>query len=464
MKRLIAGVCLLSFAISPLAAVDTSVGRPPTASGGYVVRSEPGKVYIDFGRSSGIQPGQAFVVFKEGEELKHPITGKSLGAVEETLAEGFVEDVLEKYSTGKLSSVSGEIAPGHRVRLLETPAPTASAAPAQSNTGDAAKTRKPFYRSPILDLLAVDVAIGDVDGNGSDDIVVASKNEIRAYPNIQGKKRWQPICSLKIKTTGSKILSLEVSDLNKDGKAEIFATIYSSFYKRVETQILDCSDGTLKNISTIPSMVRSFQRPDGTWILGAQQLLADKTFPLSAIYELAFSDGKYVNSKKRVKHKRLEWLYGFNFASRENPAGEDAAPSPFLLFYARGEKIRAQYAKGAWTSNKSYGQTSERVTWHDNKLKFYPRFIVEQGPSGLSGVHTVKNIAGMFNLASAFGIYKSSELHFLRWNGMSLEPAWKTEMTGYAAGLAELGKGASASLVIPVSGVEDNTSIWFYRK
>lgn len=45
---------------------------------GYIVKKRDASVLIDLGASAGLQPGMEFIVFKEGEAIKHPKTGEVL--------------------------------------------------------------------------------------------------------------------------------------------------------------------------------------------------------------------------------------------------------------------------------------------------------------------------------------------------------------------------------------------------
>ena len=456
-------VRLLSVILCSALACGPAIATVPS---GYVVKVDGKRVYLDYGADSGIQAGQEFSVFFEGEELKHPVTGESLGMMEKNVGKGVVESVLEKYSIGLLGSIEGSVAAGAKFRLGPPPPPPslASPAPPAEDLSSPAALRRPYYRSPLIDMDAVDIALGDVDGNGTLEILLADPNQVRIYPDVRTGKRWTPTCTFKDESTGLRFLSIEAFDVDKDGKAEIFATYFSAFFKRVETYVLKCDGDKLKVQQTLPWMVRSFQRPDGTWALGMQQLQADKSFPLSGIFEVASRDGKIEPSETRVKHKRLEFIYGFNFAQRENPAGDEQEPDPFLIFYNDVGRLRTQFKRGSWSSREKYGQTAERVKWYENHLKFRSRFIVEHSPKGITGLYTLKSIAGMFKLAAPFGLFKNSELHHLRWNGMSLEPNWKAELTGYAAGMAQDAPGANGTLFVIVRGVEKNASVWYFRK
>ncbi len=46
---------------------------------GYVVKKNNDKVLIDIGKGAGVHLGMEFDVFKEGKEIKHPVTGDVLG-------------------------------------------------------------------------------------------------------------------------------------------------------------------------------------------------------------------------------------------------------------------------------------------------------------------------------------------------------------------------------------------------
>ena len=67
---------------------------------GYVVKAESAAVYLDAGEGQGARPGMGFTVYTEGEELKHPATGASLGRVENTVGAGEIVEAHAKYSLG----------------------------------------------------------------------------------------------------------------------------------------------------------------------------------------------------------------------------------------------------------------------------------------------------------------------------------------------------------------------------
>ena len=82
-----------------------------------VVTVTGGNAIINAGSESGIKPGQRFLVFRAGEDLKDPDTGESLGAEETQVGE--IEVTGDFGSKGKASNcrvVSGSLQKGDSVR------------------------------------------------------------------------------------------------------------------------------------------------------------------------------------------------------------------------------------------------------------------------------------------------------------------------------------------------------------
>ncbi len=69
---------------------------------GRVVKSEGEKVYIDRGSHSRVNKEMKVIIFREGEPLFHPITGKPLGCDTLELAEARIAKVFNNFSIGKV--------------------------------------------------------------------------------------------------------------------------------------------------------------------------------------------------------------------------------------------------------------------------------------------------------------------------------------------------------------------------
>jgi len=431
----------ISFLLTVLLAAQPAVAA---TLAGYAVKIDGTSLYVDLGTNSGLKTGSNYNIAVIGEELKHPVTGESLGADLKELGLGRVTRIEEKYSILKADGPLPKAGDKIKLSLASVPAPKPIAIPAPTGAG----LRASIARSPMLGIEAVDISVGDTDGDGSSDVVLAGSRLVDVYDS-----NWKRLCRYENNSTATRIMAVESEDVDGDGRAEVFAVVQNKFFKRMETLILDCKDGKFEKRASLPFMVRSFHDGSGLPILGMQKIGIDEEFMGSPIYRLGFSNGKYAKTAKRIKHKRLDWLYGFGFAIHND--------KPILLTYSKTNRIRVFFSrKGSWSTPEKFGQTAERIKIGERDLKFHPRLIIESGDNGLKGVYSLSNKARFFQMASAFGQFNRSEIHHLRWNGLALETDWKGELTGYGAGVAE----RSDTLLIAVVGASGQSSVWTFQK
>src|SRR5579864_9466412 len=98
-KFIISRYSLLSISTAALL-IAISLTHPVFAAvpDGYVVKVDSSTLYLDWGKSSGAKPGDRFTVYREGEALKHPVTGEVLGHAQRTLGSGSLQTVEDKFS------------------------------------------------------------------------------------------------------------------------------------------------------------------------------------------------------------------------------------------------------------------------------------------------------------------------------------------------------------------------------
>lgn len=84
-------------------------------SEGTVVRVTGKKVYLDLGKESRIKEGMRCIIFKEGEPLVHPITGKAIGSPMVELGRARILAAHEGYSEAEIQQVLADgIAPSNK--------------------------------------------------------------------------------------------------------------------------------------------------------------------------------------------------------------------------------------------------------------------------------------------------------------------------------------------------------------
>ncbi len=74
---------------------------------GYIIRIDGSEVILDIGRLGGLKRGMKCIIYKEGAEIKHPITGEVLGKETKILGEVLVKDAFEKYSVANTLDTDG---------------------------------------------------------------------------------------------------------------------------------------------------------------------------------------------------------------------------------------------------------------------------------------------------------------------------------------------------------------------
>jgi hypothetical protein len=432
----------------------TPVAPPKT---GYVVKIEGPTAWLDLTAADGAAVGRPFTVFAEGEELKHPVTGASLGKTEAKLGEGTIKEVAEKFSVGDLKEAA-PIKPGARVRLGAPPAPVAPvvAPPTvviQRRPGEA-ELRAPRTRGAALPYVIVGFAVGDFDGIGKPQVVVSDETEFHLYEYPVPSAK--PLVDGKIAGTGARIVSLEAGDADGDGKAELFVTLYNEPFRRVETIVYKLESGKFLKAAELPFIVRSHQAPDGKRVFATQQLQDDKSFPFGAIYPLVVKDGKYEQGGSAIRPKRVDWIYGFSYAQLDE--GE-----PALLYLTAVNSLRAQFKKGHWRSSESFGQSPTRLRWHERMLEFHPPMLASYGEKGFDTLYVVRNLAMLGGLANPFGLFNGGEIHAKSWTGVAFDTKWKAELGGASLGFAlvEPEKGRK-ELVVAVAGATGKSSVWTF--
>jgi hypothetical protein len=69
---------------------------------GIVVKREKSTLFSDIGSSSGVRKSMPAAIYRRGKEIKHPVTGKSLGWDMVKIGDGTFEDVQDGFSKVRL--------------------------------------------------------------------------------------------------------------------------------------------------------------------------------------------------------------------------------------------------------------------------------------------------------------------------------------------------------------------------
>lgn len=438
--------------IIPLSLLITSLAAAQPADKGFVVKVDSDAVWLDLTAADGAAAGRGFEVYSEGEELKHPVTGASLGRVQNQVATGSITETADKFSTGRLSARVGEVKVGQRARLT-TAAPAAQRPTAAQRPGEP-DSRAPKSMGATLNYAVNAMAVGDFDGIGRPQVVLADENTIRlySYPVADDKV----LAEATVPGTGLRILGLEAGNLDGGKTDSLFVSVFDDTFKRFETRVYRLEGGKWLKTADLPFLTRGYQDAKGARVLATQQVLDDKSFPLAAIYPLAYQDGKFVQGRPSLGLKRVDWLYGFTTA-------QIGSGAPAAIYLTTVHALRVQFGKNWWrTPDEDYGQTPLRVRWQDKLLEFNPPLATTYDAKGFDALYAVRNMAALGGLAQPFGLFNRAELVRKRWNGLALETDWKADLSGCAQGLTVVAVDGRKELAVAVRGSAGQSSIWTF--
>lgn len=421
---------------------------------GYVVKVESATIYLDWGKASSVNPGDQFKIYRPGEPLKHPVTGEILGQTKVDLGQGIVDHVDEKFSTGKLVQ-NNEIKAGDRTQFIETAAPAVPA----SAAAPVPAVPKELWRSDSIGHEAVGLAIGDVEGSGKKDVVVAYRDQVEVF-------RWngQKLESAAVFKSRSydNYLSVETADIDSAGHDKIFVSLFVVGVKRSRTVVLEYSQGTLHDVGHMDGFVRALEHADGKRVLLIQDLSMSRELRVRQPEPIVMKDKKFKEGDplKLARALNDDQLFGYAWGDWDGDGVEDFA------FLQGGERLRILFKDGKWSSDDVYGGTKADIFWDDAQVgSVYPRLVNLKTASGKTQLLVPHNIPATVIRMAHLKIYREAELVDLGWNGLAMTPVWKLPVAGGLADFAlgdAMGRG-SPQLWLAAVGAGDKTILLSYQ-
>ncbi|MBI5026955.1 MAG: VCBS repeat-containing protein, partial [Nitrospirae bacterium] len=264
------------------------------------------------------------------------------------------------------------------------------------------------------------IAMGDVDGNGKKELVISDGKDIRIYTyEDELKEIWH------VKGVASEEhLSIDILDLNGNGRAEIFVTSL-----RGGATILREDDTTPRGDATMNSYVLEYDPAEGyrkLWdkapyffrVMG-ESLLMQEFSKYDAffgpVYKGIWENGAYKPGKPIDLPAKID-IYGFvyvDWQGKGKPQVLALDDDGYLNLYDRGGRI--------WRSKETYGgyeiffeRQTMRVEQPIKKWYVKGRIITVKTERGQEAI-VVKNIP-FISMMRGFG-YKGAEVYSLWWDG-----------------------------------------------
>lgn len=176
--------------------------------------------------------------------------------------------------------------------------------------------RRGFWMSQQIPTELKGMAIGDVNNDGSNEIVVIDRHNIYIY---QKKDTEMQLLEKIPGKAHLNYISVDVADINRNGMPEIIVTSLNN--KTLDSFSLEYKDGKLQTIASgIRWFLRALDTPSGMPLLLGQDFGMVKPFD-TQIYEIVWKNGKYVPGEKMKIPVGLS-IYGLTIADVGTGGGE----------------------------------------------------------------------------------------------------------------------------------------------
>jgi TolB-like protein len=296
-----------------------------------------------------------------------------------------------------------------------------------------------FWRSQIFRVEITGMDIGDADGDGRNELVLMEGTDIVVY-------RFQDQRLLKLAAFGSpdkeRFLSVDVADINQNGRAEIFATKVTG--TSVTSMVLELDGGKLKTLESGSSwFFRIMEWPGkGRILLGQERMFGEigRAEPAGGvfrkgIYELAWNGSRYVKAGE-TPILDLPSVYIYNFAIGDL-SGDGS--SEVVMIDKFGElRVLDLGGETLYSGTDAYGGTLNFMVTNPNASEtrspekvhvFLPARILmaDLDQNGRKEIIINQNRSALGDFAERFRAYSDGRIVSLAWTGLSLDPNWESQ-------------------------------------
>ena len=287
--------------------------------------------------------------------------------------------------------------------------------------------------------------IGDVDGDGKNELVVMDKNNLYIF-KYDGEK----LSLFQKIEAGSEnnFLTLDVADLNRNGHAEIIVS--SVIEDDVRSFIFEYEEGKFKKVmEKVGWFLRVLDHPkEGPILLGQQR--GSDGLPVSPIYRMVWK-GKSFEKGPKMNLPAETTIFGLAMAEIR----AKGKPDIIILDKFDNLNIFSEDGKNKWKSKDQFGGTNNCYeTLKSADIAFWPPPAADRPNSApptrveIPGRILVRDLSGegipqiIINknefltgkISERLKIYEKGEIQGLSWEEDGLTTNWKTrEIKGYIA-------------------------------
>jgi TolB-like protein len=347
-------------------------------------------------------------------------------------------------------------------------------------TPEGALRQPGLWRSQTFNAGMLGMDIGDLDGDGKQELVAVTYNTVTVYQRQEGGLRAVAVY------TGDKMdrfVWVSVADINRDGRSEIFVTdlrrrnLFGNTVEKVgqgadvdwdpSSLVLSFSAGKLTVLAErAPYMINAVELTKRGKVVIGQQKGKDTTFR-PEIHELQLQGREL---KPLVTLPLPSRCNVFNFAKADiNGDGVDEVvvidqENRLLVLSGGGDQLWKGSSRFGATTNLIEGKVQDR---RYNLVDYIcipsPIIIADLNKDGIPEIIVNDNLGqGRFQ-PEGFKYYDKGQITSLSWNQMGLVENWKTtEVSGMVTAfrIGDLNQGGVPQLVGSMVMAKDLLKLW----
>ena len=310
--------------------------------------------------------------------------------------------------------------------------------------------KRGYEKLPELDTgIPTALDIGDTDGDGMNETVIADDRRIYIYKNLLMDTTTR--VAIEIGTVDTRILSIDVADMNRNGAAEIYVTAIRDVGEKMNSRVIEFRDGAYQVIAEPPYFFRvTSSLREGLVLYGQEKrvravstsVFTEGMLPLfSNPFKLKWENDT-LNKYDELDIKEDFSLMGFATIDLDHDGVEE------YLFFDKKDRLKLYNAQGGlvWASDSPYGRTakyylkdfgrefSPNDVEPDAKVFLPPKIVtVDLDRDGFQEVVLCSNYEPLL-FFSQTRIFSKSAILSLSWDGVDLMENWRTrELKGYVA-------------------------------
>ena len=310
--------------------------------------------------------------------------------------------------------------------------------------------RRGFWMSQRISTEFKGMDIGDVNGDGLNEVVTIDDHNIYIYQKVGNELRQLQKIAGK---SYDKYLSVDVADIKRSGAKQIFVTSVNG--STLDSFVLEFKEGKYEKIaSDLRWFLRVIDTPSGIPLLLCQDYGFDEIFN-TEIYEMVWRNGKFIEDQK-MKIPRGLSIYGLiidNFGTGGDERIMALDDLDHICIIRKTNKPLKEILTFGfknddliWRGDDEFGgsnnfieneQDAKRSDTNRTVKTAYINLRIltyDFNKDGKKELIIVKNLSALGRLLKNVKMFTSSEIYNLEWDGLGMAENWRTKkINGYVA-------------------------------